>query len=55
LGNQSLMGELPLDAKVARADLDARPVELDDSPFAEAVCRIVAALEEQLGAQRSPR
>jgi len=55
LGDQSLLGELPLDAELARADLDARPVELDDSPFAQAVCRIAAALEEQLEAQRSRR
>jgi CO dehydrogenase maturation factor len=55
LGDQSLLGELPLDAEVARADLDARPVELNDSPFAQAVCRITAALEEQIEARRSPR
>jgi CO dehydrogenase maturation factor len=55
LGDHPLLGELPLDAEVARADLDARPVELDDSPFAEAVCRLVAALEKQLEARESLR
>jgi CO dehydrogenase maturation factor len=48
LGGQTIVGELPFCAALARADLDGRPVSMEEPAFAEAVGRIAAALEEQL-------
>jgi CO dehydrogenase maturation factor len=50
LGGQIIIGTLPFSAELARADLEGRPVDVDDQALAEAVDRIKEALEEQLGA-----
>jgi CO dehydrogenase maturation factor len=48
LGGQIIIGTLPFSAELARADLEGRPVAVDDPAFAEAVGRVKEALEERL-------
>ena len=50
LRGQDIIGTLPYDAELARADLEGRPVDLENPAFGEAVDRIGEALEKQLGA-----
>jgi CO dehydrogenase maturation factor len=49
LSGQIILGTLPYDSQLARADLEGRPVVLGGGPFGEAVDRIGEALEQQLG------
>jgi CO dehydrogenase maturation factor len=49
LSGQIIIGTLPYDAALARADLEGRPLELEGQPLAEAVDRIGEALEKELG------
>jgi CO dehydrogenase maturation factor len=53
LRGQIIVGMLPFDADLARADLEGRPVDLDTPAFGEAVRRIGEALERELGGQRA--
>jgi CO dehydrogenase maturation factor len=53
LSGQIIIGTLPFDAGLARADLEGRPVDLENRPFGEAVDRIGEALEKELGASRT--
>ncbi len=46
LSGQRIVGELPYCSELARGDLEGSPVSLEDTPFAEAVARVAAALEE---------
>ena len=49
LGGQTIIGVLPYCAELARADLEGRPLDLDDPAFAEAIDHIREALENKLG------
>lgn len=53
LSGQIIIGTLPLDAGLARADLEGRPVDLQSRPLAEAVQRIGEALEKELGERQT--
>ena len=53
LSGQIIIGTLPYSEELARADLEGRPVDVDDPPFIEAVSRIGEALEKNLGKQRT--
>ena len=53
LSGQAIIGTLPYDPALARADLDGRPVDLQSPHFAEAVDRIGEALEKELGETRT--
>jgi CO dehydrogenase maturation factor len=48
LSGQTMIGTLPYDAALARADLEGRPVDLENPAFRQAVDRIGEALEEEL-------
>jgi len=48
LAGQTIVGALPFSEAMACADLEGRPVDLEDKAFAEAVDRIGDALNEQL-------
>ncbi len=52
LSGQIIIGTLPYSEELARADLEGRPVDVDDPPFIEAVSRIGEALEKNLGKQQ---
>ncbi len=54
LSGQIVIGTLPYDADLVRADLEGRPVDLGNQAFGEAVERIGEAVEEQLGDGRTP-
>jgi len=49
LSGQTILGALPYCEAVARADLEGRPVDMEDPEFAAAVEAIGKALEEKLG------
>lgn len=49
LGQLTMIGVLPYCPDLARADLEGRPVDLDDPAFAEAINSIRDALENKLG------
>lgn len=49
LAGQDIIGVLPRSAELARADLEGRPVDVQDGPFVEAVDKIGELLEKQLG------
>lgn len=51
LTGQVILGALPYCADVARADLEGRSGDVDDSSFLEAVTRIGNDLESRLGGQ----
>ena len=53
LADQIIIGMLPYEEELARADLEGRPVEVKGRALAEAVDRIWEALEKQLGGQRA--
>jgi CO dehydrogenase maturation factor len=49
LRGQNIIGMLPLDLGLVRADLEGRPIDLDTRAFGQAVSQIGEALEKQLG------
>jgi CO dehydrogenase maturation factor len=49
LGGQTILGELPYCAQLARADLEGRPVDVHEGTFGDAVGRLAETLEKQLG------
>jgi len=49
LGGQVILGVLPFCPELVRADLEGRPIDMENSAFAEAVNRVGEALERQLG------
>jgi CO dehydrogenase maturation factor len=51
LKGQTIMGVLPYDPELARADLEGRPLCLQQSAFADAVRSVAETLQEQLGGQ----
>ncbi|MHC4403519.1 MAG: ATP-binding protein [Planctomycetota bacterium] len=53
LSGQNVIGMLPYDPHLARADLEGRPVDLDLATLACAVHRIGEALENRLGGQEA--
>ncbi len=53
LAGQTILGVLPYSAELARADLEGRPVDLDDPGFAEAIDGIRGTLENKLGDQQA--
>ena len=53
LSGQTIIGSLPYSAQLARADLEGRPVDVEDRAFADAVNCIGEALEKQLGGQQT--
>ena len=54
LSGQIILGTLPYDAELARADLEDRPVDMESGAFRQAVDRIGEALEEQLDDRQTP-
>jgi CO dehydrogenase maturation factor len=48
LSGQTILGALPYNANLARADLEGRAQGIDDPPWTEAIERIVQALEKHL-------
>ncbi len=52
LAGQTVLGVLPYCAELARADLEGRPVELQDPAFAGAVHRIGEAVEKLLSGRQ---
>jgi CO dehydrogenase maturation factor len=54
LSGQIMIGTLPYDEQLARADLEGRPVDLGSQAFRQAVDLIGEALERQLGDRRTP-
>jgi CO dehydrogenase maturation factor len=48
LGSQTILGTLPYNAELARADLEGRAQGVEDSSWADATQRIVKALEQQI-------
>ena len=48
LRGQNIIGTLPYCAELARADLEGRPVEVEDRAFGDAINRIGEALEKHL-------
>lgn len=48
LAGQTILGALPYNANLARADLEGRAQDADDPSWAEAIERIAEALEQQL-------
>ena len=53
LSGQIVIGMLPYCAKLARADLEGRPVDVADQAFVEALRGVGEALEKQLGVGRT--
>lgn len=53
LSGQIVIGVLPYFAELARADLEGRPLDMDDRAFAEAVDCIGEALEKELGGKQT--
>ena len=53
LSEQTIIGTLPFSTELARADLEGRPVDVEDQAFAESVGRIGEALEKELDGQRT--
>jgi CO dehydrogenase maturation factor len=53
LGGQTMIGVIPYSAELGRADLEGRPVNLDDPGFAEAIDRIRETLESKLEDRRT--
>ena len=53
LSEQNIIGTLPFSAELARADLEGRPVDVEDQAFAEAVGRIGEALENELDGRQA--
>jgi CO dehydrogenase maturation factor len=51
LSGQTILGTLPYSAELARADLEGRSGDVQDSAFVGAVNRLGEALEQQLGGQ----
>ena len=49
LSGQTIIGMLPYSEALARADLEGRPVDVEDRAFIEAAGRIGEALESRLG------
>jgi len=47
LSGQIIIGTLPYDAGLARADLEGRPVDLENPAFRQAIDRIGEALQEK--------
>jgi CO dehydrogenase maturation factor len=48
LDGQAIIGTLPYNAELARADLEGRPVGMQDRTWAEAVGKIVQAVQDQI-------
>jgi CO dehydrogenase maturation factor len=48
LDRQIILGTLPYNAELARADLEGRPLGMEDRSWAEAVEQIVRAIQEQV-------
>jgi len=53
LGEQSMLGELPYCADLARADLEGGTVDVEDPAFVEAVNRLGETLDKRLGGQQA--
>lgn len=51
LSGQTILGTLPFSAELARADLEGRSGDVEDSGFVEAVNQLGKALEAKLGEQ----
>jgi len=49
LGGETILGVLPFCPELVRADLEGRPLDMENPAFAEAVNRVGEALERQLG------
>jgi CO dehydrogenase maturation factor len=49
LEGQTILGMLPYCAELARADLEGRPVDLEEGAFGDAIGRVGEALEKELG------
>jgi CO dehydrogenase maturation factor len=54
LSGQIILGTLPYDPQLARADLEGRPIELTGGEFGRAVEHIGETLERQLGDRPTP-
>jgi CO dehydrogenase maturation factor len=55
LDGQAILGALPYNAELARADLEGRPQGMEDRSWAEPVGQIVRALQEQIDGQAANR
>ncbi|OHB68899.1 MAG: hypothetical protein A2V70_18670, partial [Planctomycetes bacterium RBG_13_63_9] len=53
LAGQTIIGVLPYDGELVRADLEGRPVDLERPALTDAIQRIGETLEKQLGNQRT--
>ena len=51
LGEQTILGEIPFTARLAKADLEGMAVDLEDPDFGEAINHIVETLENQLNSK----
>jgi CO dehydrogenase maturation factor len=51
LDGQTILGALPYNAELARADLEGRPLSMENRPWADAVMQIVRAVQQQIDRQ----
>jgi CO dehydrogenase maturation factor len=51
LDGQIILGTLPYNAELARADLEGRPLGMEDRAWADAIGQIVQAVQEQIDRQ----